>query len=242
MFIHHKKTAVGLWNCWKMEQFILRYSWFALNYILRILGLNLLKRDGEAGLRQTSVCQFWLPLAGTYFVIHGSIIAIYCYIFNFETTYEEFLRVGKEKITNSTTTSFAIYSSIIMTYGIFFIGVFKLRTLSKGLIGTQIYFNQYALINERVTKKAMRQFLWRAFPYMAIISIGSSLGVIGLTKLSFSSLNVSTFWVNILTISCILIFLVCNGPVWYFAFIYSEVIIILIKKLAFILNNYQSRY
>ena len=218
------KTLVGLWYCLIMEQFILRYTWFALNYILRILGLNLFKRDDKAGLSPTSACQFWIPFACTYLVIHGSITAIYCYIFNFETTFEEFLRVGKEKIYNSTTTSFAIYSNIVMTYGIFFIGVFKLRTLSKGLISMQIYFNQYALINERVTKKAMRQFLWRAFPYMAIISIGSSLGVIGLTKLSFSSLNVSTFWVNILTISCILIFIVCNGPVWYFAFIYSEVI------------------
>ena len=230
MFIHHRKTVVGLRYCLIMEQFILRYTWFALNYILRILGLNLLKRDDKAGLRPTSACQFGLPLACTILLTHGSIIAIYCYIFNFETTYEEFLRVGKEKIVNSTTTSFAIYSNILMTYGIFFIGVFKLRTLSKGLIGTQNYFNQYSLINERVTKKAMRQFLWRAFPYMAIMSIGSSLGVIGLTKLSFSSLNVSTFWVNILTISCILIFLVYNGPVWYFAFIYTEVISTLIKS------------
>ena len=127
-----------------------------------------------------------------------------------------------------------------MTYGIFFIGVFKLRTLSKGLIAMQNYFNQNALINERVTKKAMRQFLWRAFPYMAIMSIGSSLGFIGLTKLSFSSLNVSLFWVNILTISYVLLCLVYNGPVWYFAFIYTEVRLNLTKKVAFILNNKQN--
>ena len=206
-----------------MEQFILRYTWFALNYILRILGLNLLKRDDKAGLRPTSACQFGLPLACTYLVTHGSIIAIYCYIFNVEATFEEFLRELNEKIFTTVTTTLAIYCSSIGLFGINFIAVFKLRSLSKELIGTQNYFNQNALINETVTKKGMKRSIWRSLPYIAIMSTGQCLGVLGVIKLSFSKLDVSTFLVDLLVIFTSLITLVFSAPIWYFAFIYLEV-------------------
>ena len=219
-----------------MEQFILSYTWFALNYILRILGLNLFKRDDEAGLRPTSACQFWLPLACTYLVSHGSIYAIYCYIFIFETTLEEFLREVNERIYTSTTTTFAIWCDLIITHGLNLIGVFKLRALSKGLIFIQEYFNQNTLINERVTKKGIRNSLWRSLPFMAIMLIGQCLGWLGIIKLGFSRLNVSTFLVNMLVLFTSLFILVCIAPIWYFVFIYIEVSLTLNKQKSGIVN------
>ena len=206
-----------------MEQFIFSYTWFALNYLLRLLGLNILKRDGDTGLRQTSACQFWLPLAFTYFVIFGSLTAIYCYIFNVEATFEEFLRELNEKIFTTVTTTLAIYCTSIGLFGINFIAIFKLRSLSKELIGMQNYFNQNALINETVTKKGMKRSIWRSLPYIAIMSTGQCLGVLGVIKLSFSKLDVSTFLVDLLVIFTSLITLVFSAPIWYFIFIYVEV-------------------
>ena len=213
-----------------MKQFIFSYTWFALNYLLRLLGLNILKRDGDTGLRPTSACQFWLPLACTYFIIFGGVTTIYCYILNVEATFDEFLKNLNEKLYTNATNTFAQYCTSFCLFGMNFIGIFKLRSLSKELIVTQDYFNQNALINERLTKKGVKNSLWKSFPYISIMSIGQCLGVLGTIKLSFLSLNVSTFLVNLLVIFWSLIVLVFSAPIWYFSFIYLEVSLALNKQ------------
>ena len=52
-----------------------------------------------------------------------------------------------------------------------FFGVFKLRILSRGLVGIQEYYKQNALIDEQATKKAMTKFLLAILPFLAFLII-----------------------------------------------------------------------
>ena len=115
-----------------MEQFILKYTWFALNYLFKNLGLDLLRRDGYGGLKPTSAWSFWLRFVCTNVALIFVIIAIHCYILIVEITSEDFMAALKEQIYNSVTTTFAMLSNVFSFSGLSFIGIFKLRNLSKG--------------------------------------------------------------------------------------------------------------
>ena len=94
--------------------------------------------------------------------------------------------------------------------------------MSRGLVGIQEYYKQNALIDEQATKKAMTKFLLAILPVMAILIIGVS-GVYGIHVITFSSLNVSTFWQSLVFIFYLLVGISYFAPVWCFAFIYGEV-------------------
>ena len=206
-----------------MEQFLLKYSWFTLNYIFKNLGLDLLKRDGKGGLKPTSACRFWSCLVCTYVVINFGIIAIYCFILMVEKTPEDLMTSYKDIFMNSVTNMFAFFSNFVMFSGLAFMGVFKLRTLSRGLVGVQDYFKQNALINEQVIKKCMKTFFSIIFPYMGIMIIGICLAWTSANTLIFSTLNVSIFWTILLSIFTSILFMIYCAPIWCFLFIYMEV-------------------
>ena len=105
-----------------MEQFLLKYTWFTLNYFFKNLGLDILKWDGRGGLKPTSACRFWLRLVCTYVVINSGIIAIYCYILIVEKTPEDLMTAYKEIFKNSVTNMFAFFSNFVMFSGLAFIG------------------------------------------------------------------------------------------------------------------------
>ena len=206
-----------------MEQFILCYTWFALNNIFKYFGLDLLKRDGETGLKPSSGCRFWTRLVFTYVVLFSGTIATTCYVVNFETTLENFMRALYGKVYNSTTTTIAMSSQGIWAFGISFIGISKLRFLSKRLVGIQDYFNQYALMDKQVTNKSFKEFLWKTFPYLVIMFIGYSLVQISIGALVFPEMKVSSFWAGMFTMCLILILMISLNPIWYFVFMYIEV-------------------
>ena len=89
-----------------MEPFILRYTWFALNYIFKNLGFHLLQKEGECGLKPTSTCRFWLRLICTYAVVDLLFASTYCYIVIVETTPGDYLAALKGKIFNSKTNTY----------------------------------------------------------------------------------------------------------------------------------------
>ena len=206
-----------------MKQFILSYTWFALNTIFKYSGLDLLSRDGDTGLKLSSACRFWTRLVCTHLVILSSMIATFCYIVYFETTPDNLMKNAKEKLFTSVTTTFAICSQTFWMFGINFIGVSKIRFLSTKLALIQDYFNQYALIDDQLTKKYVKEFIWKAFPYMAIMIIGFTVALMSSIALGLSDLKVSTFWSGILITLTTLMFLVYLTPVWYFVFMYIEV-------------------
>ena len=206
-----------------MELFLLQYTWFTLNYFFKNLGLDLLKWDGKGGWKPTSACRFWFRFVCTYVVINSGIIAIYCYILIAEKIPEDLMTVYKDIFKNSVTNMFAFFINFVMFSGLAFIGVFKLRTLSRGLVGIQNYFKQNALINEQATEKCMKTFFSIIFPYMAIMIIGFSLEMIGANTLIFSTLNVSTFWTSLLSMFTSLLLMIYSAPIWCFLFIYTEV-------------------
>ena len=206
-----------------MKQFILSYTWFALNTIFKYSGLDLLRRDGDNGLKPSSACRFWTRLVCTHLVILSGAIASFCYIVYFETTPDNLMKNTKEKVFTSVTTTFAMCSQPVWMSGLNFIIVPKMRFLSKKMVGIQEYFNQYALIDEQLTKKCLKEFLWKAFPYMAIMFIGYSVACVTALALGLSDLKVSTFWSGIFMAWAILMFYVYLTPVWYFVFIYIEV-------------------
>ena len=206
-----------------MEKFILKYTWFALNYLFKTLGLDLLKKDGKGGLKQTSACRFWLRWTCTNAVIISGITIMWCYILIVETNPEDFMRAMNEKLYKPELNIYASISNFTMLFGLTIIGIFKLRTLSDGLVGIQDYFKQYALIDEQSTKKGMIIFFIIIFPNMAMIIIGCSLGWIGANILIYSFLNVSTFSIMIFSTFCSLLIIFCCTPIWWFFFIYTEV-------------------
>ena len=173
-----------------MEKFILKYTWFVLNYLFKTLGLDLLKKDGKGGLKQTSACRFWLRWTCTNAVISSSIAITWCYILIVETNIEDFISAMNEKLYKPELNIYASISNFTMLFGLTIIGIFKLRTLSGGLVGIQDYFKQNALIDEQATKKGVKIFFIIIFPNMAIISIGCSLGWIGANILIYSFLTV----------------------------------------------------
>ena len=206
-----------------MKQFILSYTWFALNTIFKYSGLDLLSRDGDTRLKLSSACRFWTRLVCTHLVVLSGMIATFCYIVYFETTPENLMKNAMEKVFTSVTTTFAMCSQNFWMLGLNFIGVTKMRCLSKKLVGIQEYFNQYALIDEQLTKKCLKEFLWKASPYMAIMFIGYSVACMTSFALLMSDLKVSTFWIGILVTCGILVFFVYLSPIWYFVFMYTEV-------------------
>ena len=205
-----------------METFILRYTWFTLKYLFKNLGLDLLQREGEDGLKPTSTCRFWLRLVCTYVGVDLLFLSTYCYIVLVETTPEDVLTVYKEKFFNSKTNTYVSLCNFFLFSVITFFGVFKLRILSRGLVGIQEYYKQNALIDEQATKKAMTKFLLAILPFMAILMIGVS-GVYGIYVITFSSLNVPTFWQSLLFIFYFIWCMISFAPLWCFAFIYGEV-------------------
>ena len=206
-----------------MEKFILKYTWFVLNYLFKTLGLDLLKKDGKGGLKQTSACRFWLRWTCTNAVISSSIAITWCYILIVETNIEDFISAMNEKLYKPELNIYASISNFTMLFGLTIIGIFKLRTLSGGLVGIQDYFKQNALIDEQATKKGVKIFFIIIFPNMAIISIGCSLGWIGANILIYSFLNVSTLSIIIFSIFCSLLIIFCCTPIWWFIFVYTEV-------------------
>ena len=203
-----------------MKQFIFSYTWFALNTIFKYSGLDLLRRDGDTGLKTSSACRFWTRLICTYVVILSGWIATICYIVNFETTPEKFMNAS-EKVYNSVTTSLALIYQAFWCLGICSIGTSKLRFLSKGLTDIQDYFNQYALMD--LTNTYTKGFLWKTFPFLVIMLIGYSLVQISIGTLVFSDLNVSSFWTVLWIILNTLLMMIALNPVWYFVFMYIEV-------------------
>ena len=149
------------------EKFILKYSWFVLNYFFKTLGLDLLKKDGKGGLKQTSACQFWLRWTCTNAIISFSMTVTFFYILIVETTPEDYILAMNEKLYASAINIFAAVSNFTMVLGINYIGIFKLRSLSGKLVGIQDYFKQNALIDEQATKKSMKTFFFTIFPNMA---------------------------------------------------------------------------
>ena len=206
------------------EKFILKYSWFVLNYFFKTLGLGLLKKDGKGGLKQTSACQFWLHWTCTNAVISFSMTVTFFYILIVETTPEDYIAAMNEKLYASAINIFAAVSNFTMVLGINYIGIFKLRTLSGELVGIQDYFKQNALIDEQATKKSMKTFFFTIFPNMAIIFIGLSLCWIGANTLIFSMLDVPILCIIMLSIFCSLFLFFCLAPIFWFFFIYTEVI------------------
>ena len=206
-----------------MEQFILCYTWFALNNILKYCGLDLLKRDGFSGLQPSSACRFWTRLVCTYVVLFSGTIGTTFYILNFETTPENFVRALKEKVYTSPTTTFAISSQGFWAFGMSCIAISKLRFMSKRLVGIQDYFNHYALKDKDVTKKTMKEFLLKIFPFFVIMFIGWSFVQISIGALIFPDMNVSSFWAGLWIMWLILLLLISFNPIWYFVFIYIEV-------------------
>ena len=202
-----------------MEQFILRYTWFALNTILKYCGLDLLRRDGDTGLKPSSACRFWTRLVCTYVVLFSGTIGTVCYILNFETTYENFVRALNEKVYTSAITTFAMQSQGFWALGINFIGISKLRFLSKRLVGIQDYYNHYALKDKHVTKK----FLWKTLPFFVLIFIGWSLAQISFGAFILPDMKVSSFWAGLWIMWFILLLLISLTPIWYFVLIYIEV-------------------
>ena len=215
-----------------MEKFILKYSWFALHYLFKTLGLDLLKKDGKGGLKQTSACRFWLRWTCTNAVISSGIVVTGCYILFVETSHEEFMAAMKEKLYNSTVNTLASVSNFTMVFGLTIIGIFKLRTLSGGLVGIQDYFKLNALINEQAAKKGMKIFFITIFSNMAVIIIGCSLVWIGANILVYSHppLNVSTLSIVIFSTFCSLLIILCCTPIFWFFFIYTEVNFDLVGK------------
>ena len=127
-----------------MEPFILRYTWFTLNYIFKNLGLDLLKRDGEGKLKQTSACRFWIRVVCTYVVVDLLYALIYCYILIVETTPEDFMTALKEIFFNSKTNTYVFLCNNLLISIITFFIIFKLRILARGLVGIQDYYKKYA--------------------------------------------------------------------------------------------------
>ena len=72
-----------------MEKFILRYSWFVLIYLFKPLGIDVLKKDGKGGLKQTSACRFWFRWIFTNAVISSGIAITWFYILIVETNIED---------------------------------------------------------------------------------------------------------------------------------------------------------
>ena len=135
-----------------MEPFILRYTWFVLNYIFKTFGLDLLQKEGGGNLKPTSTCRFWLRLVCTYVGIDLLYASTCCYIVILETTPEDFMTALKEKIFNSkTNTAVFLCNYFLVSIHTFFI-IFKLRILSRGLVRIQDYYQKYALIDEQATK------------------------------------------------------------------------------------------
>ena len=202
-----------------MKQFILTYTWFALNTVFKYSGLDLLSRDGDTGLKLSSACRFWTRLVCTYVVLFSGTIGTVCYILNFETTYENFVKALNEKVFTSAITTFAMQSQGFLALGMSCIGISKLRFLSKRLVGIQDYFNHYALKDKHVTKK----FLWKTFPFFVIMVIGWSLAQISFGALIFPHSKVSSFWAGLWIMWFILLLLISLNPIWYFVFVYIEV-------------------
>ena len=206
-----------------MEQFILRYTWFTLNYIFKTLGLDLLKRDGEGRLIQTSACRFWIRVVSTYVVVNLLVTSTFWYILLVETTPKDFLTAYKEKFWDSKTNIYVYICNFLLFNGMTFFIIFKIRTLSRGLVKIQDYYKQNALIDEQEVKKGMKYFFFAIILYMAITTISVALVTIGSNTIVFSSLNVSTFWPCLLYIFTTLLFVIYSTPYWYFCFIYNEV-------------------
>ena len=206
-----------------MEPFILRYTWFTLNYIFKTLGLGLLQKEGECGLKTTSTCRFWLRLVCTYVGIDLLYVSTFCYIVIVETTPEDYMTAAKEKFFNSKTNTSVFVCSYFLFGIITFFFIFKLRILSRGLVGIQDFYQKYALIDEQATKKAMKEFFLAIFPWMAIMIIGVSFVVVGSNVIIFSILNVPTVWQSLLYTFNVLLFIIYFTSFCYFVFIYVEV-------------------
>ena len=206
-----------------MEKFILRYSWFVLIYLFKPLGIDVLKKDGKGGLKQTSAFRFWFRWIFTNAVISSGIAITWFYILIVETNIEDFMEAMREKLYKPELNIYAVISNFTMIFGLTIIGIFKLRTLSGGLVGIQDYFKQNAMINEQATKKEMKIFFLFIFPNIAIIIIGCSLAWFAANLLIYSYLNVSTLSIIIFSTFCSLLIIFCCTPIWWFFFIYTEV-------------------
>ena len=213
-----------------MEPFILRYTWFTLNYIFKNLGLDLLKRDGEGKLKQTSACRFWIRVVCTYVVVDLLYALIYCYILIVETTPEDFMTALKEIFFNSKTNTYVFLCNNLLISIITFFIIFKLRILARGLVGIQDYYKKYALIDAQATKKIMKKIFLAIFPCMIVLTIGVSLSVVGSNVIIFSKLNVPTVWQSLLYTFNVLIFMIYGTPFWYF---FSFMLRLVLRKIKF---------
>ena len=210
-------------NIQNMEKFLLKYSWFALNYFFKPLGLDLLKKDGKGRLKQTPACGFWLRWSCFNAVMIFAITVTFGYILIVETTPEKYMAAMTARTYNSVVNVFAAVTHYTMVFGITYIGIYKLRNLSGELVGIQDYFTQNALIDEEATEKVMKPLIFVSFLNVAISFIGVSLYWIGANTIIFSSLDVSTLGIIMLNIFCSLYAFFCLTPILWFCFIYTEV-------------------
>ena len=103
-----------------MEKFILKQSWFALNYFFKPLGLDLLKKDGKGRLKQTPACRFWLRWSCFNAVMIFAITVTFGYILIVETTPEKYMAAMTAGTYNSVVNIFAAVTHYTMVFGITF--------------------------------------------------------------------------------------------------------------------------